>query len=53
MPDAWDTGEMGAAPSYTMEYVSPVAEVRELSEMCEGKKGTIGVCPRLLCVRRG
>ena len=52
MPDAWDTGEMEAAPSYTGEYVCPVAEVRGLSEMCEGKKGTRGVCPRLPCVRR-
>ena len=24
-----------------------------LSGICGGKKGTIGVCPRFLCVRRG
>ena len=49
---AWDTGEMGAAPSYTGVCVCPVAAIRGLSEICEGKKGTISVCPRLLCVRR-
>ena len=37
-PDAWDAGETGAAPSYTGEYVCPVAEVRGLSGMC-GQEG--------------
>ena len=44
-------GNGGRAQLYR-GYVCLVAEVRGLSGICEGKNGTIGVCPRFLCVRK-
>ena len=44
-------GNGGRAQLYR-GYVCLVAEVRVLSGICEGKKGTISVCPKSVCEKR-